>query len=41
MNSVKIQEIKSNQQSNYDEIIEYLSQNDKYWLKNDIWNYVD
>nr|CAA82326.1 unnamed protein product [Clostridium butyricum] len=41
MNSVKIQEIKSNQQSNYDEIIEYLSQNDKYWLKNDIWNIED
>lgn len=34
----KIQEIKSNQKSKYDEIIEYLSQDDGYWLDNDIWN---
>lgn len=33
-----LQEIKSNQQSKYDEIIEYLSQDNGYWLKNDKWD---
>lgn len=37
----KLQEIKSNQQSKYDEIIEYLSQDNGYWLENDIWNIND
>ncbi|NFH70210.1 integrase [Clostridium botulinum] len=41
MNSVKIQEIKSNQQSKYEEIIEYLKQDNGYWLENDIWNIQD
>jgi len=35
---VRIQEIKSNQQSKYEEIIAYLKQDNGYWLKNDIWN---
>ena len=35
---MKIQEIKSNQQSKYDEIIEYLKQDDGYWLENDTWD---
>lgn len=40
MNKVKnLQEIKSNQQSKYDEIIEYLSQDNGYWLENDRWDY--
>lgn len=38
MNSMKIQEIKSNQQSKYEEIIEYLKQDDGYWLENDKWD---
>ncbi|MBU3202080.1 tyrosine-type recombinase/integrase [Clostridium estertheticum] len=38
MNKVKIQEIKSNQQSKYEEIIEYLKQDDEYWLENDKWD---
>lgn len=33
-----LQEIKSNKQSKYDEIIEYLSQDNGYWLKNDKWD---
>lgn len=33
MNNVKIQDIKSNQQSKYEEIIEYLNQDDGYWLE--------
>ena len=33
-----LQEIKSNQQSKYDEIIEYLSQDNGYWLNNDKWD---
>lgn len=37
-NSVKIQEIKNNQQSKYEEIIEYLKQDNEYWLENDIWD---
>lgn len=41
MNSVRIQAIKSNQQSKYEEIIEYLKQDDGYWLENDIWNVGD
>lgn len=35
---MKIQEIKSNQQSKYEEIIEYLKQDDGYWLENDKWD---
>lgn len=35
---INLQEIKSNQQSKYNEIIEYLSQDNKYWLENDIWD---
>ncbi len=35
---MKIQDIKSNQQSKYEEIIEYLSQDNGYWLKNDKWD---
>nr|WP_077852046.1 tyrosine-type recombinase/integrase [Clostridium felsineum] len=38
MNRVKIQEIKSNQQSKYNEIIEYLKQDNGYWLVNDKWD---
>lgn len=38
MNSVKIQEIKNNQQSKYEEIIEYLKQDDGYRLENDKWD---
>jgi integrase len=36
---MKIQEIKSNQQSKYEEIVEYLKQDDGYWLENDKWNF--
>lgn len=36
-----LQEIKSNKQSKYDEIIQYLSQDNGYWLENDIWNVSD
>jgi integrase len=35
---VKIQEIKSNQKSKYEEIIEYLKQDNGYWLENDKWD---
>lgn len=35
---MKIQEIK-NQQSKYEEIIEYLKQDDGYWLENDKWDF--
>ena len=38
---MKIQEIKNNQKSKYDEIIEYLKQDDGYWLENDKWNVED
>ncbi|ALB44088.1 tyrosine-type recombinase/integrase [Clostridium beijerinckii] len=38
MNNVRIQEIKRNQQSKYDEIIEYLKQDNEYWLENDKWD---
>ncbi|NFT07119.1 integrase [Clostridium botulinum] len=39
MNKVKnLQQIKSNQQSNYNEIIEYLKQDNGYWLENDKWD---
>ncbi|XZK28126.1 tyrosine-type recombinase/integrase [Clostridium perfringens] len=42
MNKVRnLQEIKSNKQSKYDEIIQYLSQDNGYWLENDIWNVSD
>lgn len=41
MNSMKIQEIKNNQKSKCDEIIEYLKQDDRYWLENDKWNVKD
>lgn len=34
----KLQQIKSNQQTKYDEIIEYLKQNNGYWLENDKWD---
>lgn len=33
-----LQLIKSNQQSKYDEIIEYLKQDNGYWLENDRWD---
>lgn len=33
-----LQVIKSNQQSKYDEIVEYLSQDNGYWLENDKWD---
>lgn len=33
-----LQEIKSNKQSKYDEIIEYLSQDNGYWLENHKWD---
>lgn len=40
MNKVKnLQLTKSNQQSKYDEIIEYLKQDNGYWLENDKWNF--
>jgi integrase len=35
---MKIQEIKSNQQSKYEEIMEYLKQDNGYWLENDKWD---
>lgn len=38
MNKVEIQEIKSNRQSKYDEMIEYLKQDNGYWLENDKWD---
>ncbi|MBB6625662.1 tyrosine-type recombinase/integrase [Clostridium gasigenes] len=42
MNKVNnLQQIKSNQQSKYNEIIEYLKQDNGYWLENDIWNVND
>ena len=33
-----LQEIKGNKQSKYEEIIEYLKQDDGYWFKNDKWD---
>lgn len=33
-----LQEIKTNKQSKYDEIIEYLKQDNGYWLENDKWD---
>ncbi len=33
-----LQEIKIVQQSKYDEIIEYLNQDNRYWVKNDKWD---
>jgi integrase len=33
-----LQKINSNQQSKYDEIIEYLKQDNGYWLENDKWD---
>lgn len=33
-----LQPIRSKQQSKYNEIIEYLNQNNGYWLKNDKWD---
>jgi integrase len=33
-----LQDIKINKQSKYDEIIEYLSQDNAYWLENDKWD---
>lgn len=32
------QMIKSSQRSKYDEMIEYLEDDNKYWLENDVWN---
>ncbi|KOA19360.1 tyrosine recombinase XerD [Clostridium homopropionicum DSM 5847] len=36
-----LQLVKSNQQSKYDEIIEYLKQDNAYWLENDKWSIND
>ncbi|KZL92802.1 tyrosine-type recombinase/integrase [Clostridium magnum] len=36
-----LQQIKHNEQSKYDEIIEYLKQDDGYWLKNDKWDFTE
>lgn len=36
MNNLQL--IKKNQQRKYNEIIEYLKQDNGYWLENDIWN---
>lgn len=33
-----LQQLKSNQQGKYDEIIEYLRQDNGYWLENDKWD---
>lgn len=33
-----LQLIKHNKQSKYEEIIEYLKQDDEYWFKNDKWD---
>lgn len=33
-----LQEVKTNKQSKYDEIIEYLKQDNGYWLENDKWD---
>lgn len=33
-----LQKINGNQQDKYDEIIEYLKQDDRYWLENDKWD---
>ena len=35
---LKVQQLQSNQQSKYDEIIEYLKQDNGYWLENDKWD---
>jgi len=35
---INLQEIKNNQQGKYDEIIDYLSQDNGYWLENDKWD---
>lgn len=36
---MKIQEISRNQQSKYEEIIEYLKKDNGYWLDNDKWDF--
>ncbi|MCS6131220.1 integrase [Clostridium botulinum] len=36
-----LQKINIGKQSKYDEIIEYLKQDNEYWLKNNIWNSED
>lgn len=42
MNKVKnLQQIKSNEQNKYGEIIEYLKQDNGYWLENDKWHISD
>lgn len=42
MNKVKnLQQIKSNAQSKYEEIIEYLKQDNGYWLENDKWDFTE
>lgn len=33
-----LQKINNNQQSKYDEIIDYLNQDNEYWLENDKWD---
>lgn len=35
---MNINDIGINHQNNYEELIEYLRQDNKYWLENDIWN---
>lgn len=35
---LKVQQPQSNQQSKYDEIVEYLKQDNGYWLNNDKWD---
>lgn len=37
----KLQDVSSNYQSKYNEMIEYLKQDNGYWLENDIWNIND
>ncbi|NFE75525.1 integrase [Clostridium botulinum] len=36
-----LQVVKSNQQSKYDKIIEYLKQDNGYWLENDKWDFTE
>ena len=38
---MEIQEIKSNKQNKYEEIIEYLKQDNEYWLENDKWDLME
>lgn len=34
-------DIEINQQNSHEEIIEYLRQDNRYWLENDVWNFYD